>query len=105
MRKWLLLAAVVVAGYGMTAANQKTEAPKDAPTDKKDAAKDKAKDAPKDKGKTETKDTEKAGTKDNAAPDSFALLCNGKNLTAWKGLVELPDRTKLKPEELDKKQE
>ena len=107
MRKWLLLLAVVVAGYGMTAANQKTEAPKDAPAVKKDAAKDKAKDAPKDKdkGKAETKDSDKAGSKDNVAPDGFAHLFNGKNLTAWKGLVELPDRTKLKPEELDKKQE
>src|SRR5438552_3314421 len=108
MRKWLLFAAVLLPIFAMTAANQdvkKTVAPKDAPAVQKDAPKDKAKDAPKDKAKAETKDGDKAGPKDNVAPEAFALLFNGKNLTGWKGLVELPDRAKLKPEELDKKQE
>ena len=48
---------------------------------------------------------EKAGPKDNKPPEGFHLLFNGKDLTGWQGLVELPDRSKLTPEQLAKKQE
>src|SRR5260370_1579593 len=42
--------------------------------------------------------------KDNTPPEGFTALFNGKDLTNWKGLVELPQRTKLSPEELTKAQ-
>jgi len=35
------------------------------------------------------------GCKDNAPPPGFTALFNGKDLTAWQGLVELPKREKL----------
>jgi hypothetical protein len=47
---------------------------------------------------------EKAGPKDNTPPKGFQALFNGKDLTGWQGLVELPDRAKLKPEQLAAKQ-
>jgi hypothetical protein len=47
---------------------------------------------------------EKAGPTDNTPPEGFKLLFNGKDLTGWQGLVELPDRSKLTPEQLAKKQ-
>src|SRR5207247_18507 len=43
--------------------------------------------------------------KDNTPPPGFTALFNGKDLTNWKGLVEIGDRQKLTPEELEKKQE
>src|SRR6516162_952454 len=49
-------------------------------------------------------DEEKAGPDDNKPPEGFRLLFNGKDLTGWQGLVELPDRGKLSPDELAKKQ-
>ena len=49
-------------------------------------------------------DDEKAGPKDNMPPEGFTALFNGKDLTNWQGLVELPQRAKLSPEELAKKQ-
>ncbi len=48
---------------------------------------------------------EKAGPKDNTPPPGFTALFNGKDLTNWQGLVELPQRKKLTPEQLAKKQE
>jgi hypothetical protein len=48
---------------------------------------------------------EKAGPKDNTPPPGFKLLFNGKDLSGWQGLVELPERGKLTPEQLAKKQE
>jgi hypothetical protein len=45
-------------------------------------------------------DAEKAGPEDNTPPEGFALLFNGKDLTGWQGLVELPERAKHSPEEL-----
>src|SRR6266852_8972801 len=42
--------------------------------------------------------------KDNTPPEGFTALFNGKDLTNWQGLVELPDRSKLNPEQLAKKQ-
>src|SRR5437588_8378611 len=40
----------------------------------------------------------KAGPKDNTPPEGFTALFNGKDLTNWQGLVELPQRDKLTPE-------
>jgi hypothetical protein len=42
--------------------------------------------------------------KDNTPPPGFVALFNGKDLTGWQGLVELPQRKKLTPEELAAKQ-
>src|SRR5436305_864827 len=50
-------------------------------------------------------DEEKAGPADNKPPEGFTALFNGKDLSGWHGLVELPDRAKLTPEQLTKKQE
>ena len=36
---------------------------------------------------------EKAGDKDNMPPTGFTALFNGKDLTGWQGLVELPERS------------
>ena len=47
---------------------------------------------------------EKADLKDNSPPPGFIALFNGKDLTNWQGLVELPDRKKLTPEQLEAKQ-
>lgn len=44
---------------------------------------------------------EKAGPKDNTPPEGFTALFNGKDLTNWQGLVELPKRNKMNPEELE----
>jgi hypothetical protein len=41
---------------------------------------------------------------DNAPPPGFTALFNGKDLTGWQGLVELPERTKLTKEEFAAKQ-
>ncbi len=49
-------------------------------------------------------DEEKAGPDDNKPPEGFKLLFNGKDLTGWQGLVELPERSKLSPEQLAEKQ-
>jgi hypothetical protein len=48
---------------------------------------------------------EKAGPNDNKPPEGFRALFNGKDLTGWQGLVELPDRAKLDPNQLAKKQQ
>src|SRR5437016_1072577 len=37
---------------------------------------------------------EKAGPNDNTPPEGFTALFNGKDLTGWQGLVELPKRDK-----------
>jgi hypothetical protein len=50
-------------------------------------------------------DEDKAGPRDNMPPPGFTALFNGKDLTGWQGLVELPQRKKLSPEALAKKQE
>jgi hypothetical protein len=47
---------------------------------------------------------EKEARKDNVPPEGFTALFNGKDLTGWQGLVELPERSKLTPEQLDAKQ-
>jgi hypothetical protein len=47
---------------------------------------------------------DKAAGKDNTPPPGFTALFNGKDLAGWKGLVELPQRAKLGPEELAAKQ-
>jgi hypothetical protein len=47
---------------------------------------------------------EKAGPKDNMPPQGFTALFNGKDLTNWQGLVELPQRAKLTAEQLQAKQ-
>jgi hypothetical protein len=49
-------------------------------------------------------DEEKAGPKDNMPPEGFIALFNGKDLTGWQGLVELPQRAKLSKEQLAEKQ-
>jgi hypothetical protein len=54
--------------------------------------------------KAEDQREEKAGPKDNMPPKGFKALFNGKDLTNWQGLVELPQRKKLTPEELATKQ-
>src|SRR5262245_9005258 len=46
----------------------------------------------------------KAETKDNTPPPGFTALFNGKDLTNWQGLIPLPERKKLSPEDLAKKQ-
>src|SRR5438128_1294063 len=43
---------------------------------------------------------DKAGPKDNTPPPGFVALFNGKDVTNWQGLVELPQRAKLSPEKL-----
>src|SRR5437899_7042423 len=43
---------------------------------------------------------EKAGPKDNTPPPGFKALFNGKDLTGWQGLVEIPERDKRTPEQL-----
>ncbi|HBI43017.1 MAG TPA: DUF1080 domain-containing protein [Planctomycetales bacterium] len=43
-------------------------------------------------------------TKDNTPPEGFTALFNGKDLTNWQGLVDLPQRAKLNPDELAEKQ-
>jgi hypothetical protein len=48
---------------------------------------------------------DKAGPKDNTPPEGFTALFNGKDLTNWQGLVELPQRDKLTPEQLAAAQE
>ena len=47
---------------------------------------------------------EKAGPEDNVPPPGFTALFNGKDLSGWQGLVELPERRKLTPEKLAAKQ-
>src|SRR5262245_30618530 len=47
---------------------------------------------------------EKAGPNDNKPPEGFVALFNGKDLTNWQGLVELPERKKLSRDALAKKQ-
>jgi hypothetical protein len=47
---------------------------------------------------------DKAGPDDNKPPKGFKDLFNGKDLTGWQGLVELPERKKLTPEQLAQKQ-
>ncbi len=42
---------------------------------------------------------------DNTPPPGFTALFNGKDLTNWKGLVEIKERSKRTPEELAKMQE
>ncbi len=42
--------------------------------------------------------------KDNVPPEGFQALFNGKDLTGWQGVVELPQRAKLTPEQLAEKQ-
>src|SRR5437870_2315101 len=37
---------------------------------------------------------------DNTPPEGFTALFNGKDLTGWKGLVEMPERFKKTPEQL-----
>jgi hypothetical protein len=49
-------------------------------------------------------DEGRAGPSDNKPPEGFTALFNGKDLSGWQGLVELPDRAKLTPEQLAKKQ-
>jgi 3-keto-disaccharide hydrolase len=46
-----------------------------------------------------------AAAQDNRPPAGFVALFHGKDLTGWQGLVELPQRTKLTPEELKKAQQ
>jgi hypothetical protein len=50
------------------------------------------------------RDEEKAGPQDNKPPSGFTALFNGKDLTGWQGLVELPERSKLTPAQLAEKQ-
>jgi hypothetical protein len=49
-------------------------------------------------------DEEKADPQDNVPPPGFTALFNGKDLRGWQGLVELPQRKKLTPEQLEAKQ-
>jgi hypothetical protein len=47
---------------------------------------------------------EKAEPQDNVPPPGYTALFNGKDLSGWQGLVELPRRLKLSPEALAQKQ-
>jgi hypothetical protein len=49
-------------------------------------------------------DEETAGENDNMPSPGFTALFNGKDLTNWQGLVELPERSKLSPEQLEARQ-
>jgi hypothetical protein len=51
-----------------------------------------------------TADEEKAGPKDNVPPKGFTALFNGKDLSNWQGLIELPTRDKMNPEQRAKAQ-
>jgi hypothetical protein len=42
----------------------------------------------------------KAKAPDNVPPEGFSGLFNGKDLTGWQGLIELPSRAKFSPDEL-----
>ncbi|MCX7666273.1 MAG: DUF1080 domain-containing protein [Gemmataceae bacterium] len=42
--------------------------------------------------------------KDNVPPPGFTALFNGKDLTGWKGAVDIGTRAKVSPEELEKRQ-
>jgi hypothetical protein len=44
-------------------------------------------------------------SKDNTPPPGFTALFNGKDLTGWQGVVELPKRKRLSAEELAKAHE
>lgn len=46
-----------------------------------------------------------SAAQNNTPPPGFVALFNGKDLTGWQGLVELPQRAKLTPEELKKAQQ
>jgi hypothetical protein len=46
-----------------------------------------------------------SAAQNNTPPPGFVALFNGKDLSGWQGLVELPQRTKLTPEELKKAQQ
>src|SRR4051794_40310963 len=46
-----------------------------------------------------------ARPEDNHPPRGFTALFNGKDLTNWQGLIELPQRAKLSPDELKTKHE
>jgi hypothetical protein len=50
------------------------------------------------------KDELKAGPKDNMPPAGFKALFNGKDLSGWQGLVEIKERSKHTPEELERMQ-
>src|SRR5260221_13336222 len=52
-----------------------------------------------------TRADEKASSHDNTPPEGFTALFNGKDLSGWQGLVELPDRAKITSDQLAKKQE
>ncbi len=43
---------------------------------------------------------EKAGPNDNKPPEGFIALFNGENLTNWQGVVPIPKRAKMTPEQL-----
>lgn len=47
---------------------------------------------------------EKAGPKDNTPPPGFTALFNGKDLSNWQGLLELPKRAKMTPDQRAKAQ-
>lgn len=49
-------------------------------------------------------DEDKAGPDDNKPPKGFTALFNGKDLTNWQGVIDLPQRKKLTPEQLADKQ-
>jgi hypothetical protein len=49
-------------------------------------------------------DEERAEPYDNDPPPGFTALFNGKDLTGWQGLVELPERDKLNADQLAQKQ-
>jgi hypothetical protein len=43
----------------------------------------------------------KADREDNAPPEGFQLLFNGKDLTGWQGEVQIDKRAKMTPEQLE----
>jgi hypothetical protein len=53
---------------------------------------------------THAANADRAGPTDSTPPPGFTALFNGKDLTGWQGLVELPQRTKLTPEQLAEEQ-
>jgi 3-keto-disaccharide hydrolase len=47
---------------------------------------------------------EKAGPNDNKPPEGFTALFNGKDLTGWKGHIDMKERATLKGEALESRQ-
>lgn len=48
---------------------------------------------------------DRAGPSDNKPPEGFSALFNGKDLTNWKGMISMKERTTVKGDDLEKLQQ